>query len=163
VALGPVHFVHFDKLNIGGAPSFAVQPAITTGNPAAEYFLSSIDPNETFDSRIGVWALTNKGAVAKGEVPTLSSLVLGSEPVGIPPLAEQRGGESLIETGDDRMQQTQFMKGEIWGALDTAASVGADPEPRAAGAWFQVRATLSAGVISSAHIDRQGYVGVPGT
>jgi hypothetical protein len=162
VALAPVHFVHFDKLNIGGAPSVSVQPAITSGNPAAEYFLSSIDPSETFDSRIGVWALTNKGAVAKGEAPTLSSIVVGSEGFGVPPAGVQRGGASLIETGDDRMQQTQFAGGEIWGELDTAANVEGDPESRAAGAWFQVRASLSGGVISSAHIDRQGYVGVPG-
>jgi hypothetical protein len=162
VALAPVHFVHFDKLNIGGAPSFSVQPAITTGRPAAEWVLNSIDPSETSDSRIGVWALTNKGAVAKGEVPTLSSVVLGSEGFGVPPLGEQRGSGVPIETGDDRMQQTQYAGGEIWGELDTAATLQGDPEERAAAAWFQVKGSLSGGLIGSAHIDRQGYLGVPG-
>ena len=163
VALAPVHFVHFDKLNIGGAPAASVQPALTTGNPAAEYFLNSIDPSETFDQRIGVWALTNKGAVARGQAPTLSSLVVGSEAFGIPPGGEQRGAESLIETGDDRMQQTQYMNGEIWGELDTAVSVAGDPVQRAGGAWFQLKASLSGGLISTAHIERQGYVAVPGS
>ena len=55
----PAHFVHFDKLSIGGAPAASVQPALTTGAAPAEYFLNSLDPNGTFDQRIGVWAMTN--------------------------------------------------------------------------------------------------------
>jgi hypothetical protein len=161
-ALAPVHFVHFDKLDIGGAPANSVQPALTTGNPSAEYFLNSIDPSETFDQRIGVWALTDKGAVSKGGVPTLSSLVLKSQAFGVPPKGEQKGSPSLIETDDDRMQQTQFINGEIWGELDTALNIPGDPQPRAGAAWFQVKASLSGGVVSSAKIQRQGYLAVPG-
>ena len=72
----PAHFVHFDKLSIGGAPAASVQPALTTGSAPAEYFLSALDPNGTFDQRIGVWALTNRGGIATGTKPTLSSVVM---------------------------------------------------------------------------------------
>jgi hypothetical protein len=163
VALSPtVHFAHFSKLKLGGAVAESVQPALTTGAPVAEYFLSSIDPTFTFDQRIGVWALTNRAAVAKGEAPTLSSLVLTSESFGVPPGAEQKGTESLLETGDDRMQQVQYIGGSIWGELTTALTIPGDPVQRAGAAWFQVKATVSGGTLAGAHIQHQGYVAVPG-
>src|ERR1700753_2833058 len=51
-------FAHFDNLSIGGAAAGSVQPAITQGSQAAEYFLSSLDPDGTGDNRVGVWAMT---------------------------------------------------------------------------------------------------------
>jgi hypothetical protein len=90
----PTHFVRFDKLSIGGAVATSIQPALTTGNPPAEFFPSSLDPSGTFDQRIGLWAVTNRGVVATGGKPTLSSLVTGSEACGVPPGAEQKGAES---------------------------------------------------------------------
>jgi hypothetical protein len=158
----PVHFVHFDKLSIGGAVATSIQSALTSGNPAAEYFLNSLDPNGTFDQRIGVWAMTNRGAVATGGKPTLSSLVLGSEAYGIPPGAEQKGASSLLDAGDDRMQQTQFINGDVWGELDTSVTIPNGPVSRAGAAWFDVRPSPSSGVLSAATMRRQGYVALAG-
>jgi hypothetical protein len=159
----PAHFVHFDKLSIGGAVAASVQPALTNGNPVAEYFLNSLDPNGTFDQRVGVWAMTNRQAVATGGKPTLSSLVLGSEAYGIPPAAQQKGSDSLLDAGDDRMQQTQFINGDVWGELDTSVTIPSDPSARAGAAWFDVHPTLnSAGVLSAATMRRQGYVALAG-
>ncbi|MFL5696122.1 MAG: hypothetical protein ACJ797_03335, partial [Ktedonobacteraceae bacterium] len=67
-----VHFVHFGDLRIGGAIAASVQPAISFGQPDAEYFMDSLDPNFTFNNRIGVWAMTNRQAVSQGGTPTLS-------------------------------------------------------------------------------------------
>jgi hypothetical protein len=158
----PTHFVHFDKLSIGGAVAASIQPALTSGNPAAEYFLNSLDPNGTFDQRVGVWAMTNRQAVATGGKPTLSSLVLGSEAYAIPPGAEQKGSDSLLDAGDDRMQQTQFINGDVWGELDTSVTIPNDPAPRAGAAWFDVHPALSGRVLSAATMRRQGYVAVAG-
>jgi hypothetical protein len=159
-------FVHFDKLNIGGAPAASVQPAITSGNPQAEFFLNSLDPNGTFDQRIGVWAMTNRSVVAAGGKPTLSSLVVSSEAYGVPPGAVQKGSTSLLDAGDDRMQQAQFLGHDLWGALDTSLTIPNDPSARAGAGWFDVRPTVSgsgaSGVITAAPIRRQGYVAVPG-
>jgi hypothetical protein len=158
----PAHFVHFSKLNIGGAVAASVQPALTNGNPAAEYFLNSLDPNGTFDQRVGVWAMTNRQAVATGGKPTLSSLVVGSEAYAIPPGAQQKGADSLLDAGDDRMQQTQFINGDVWGELDTSVTIPNDPAARAGAAWFDVHPVLSGNVLSAATMRRQGYVAVAG-
>jgi hypothetical protein len=158
----PVHFVHFDKLSIGGTVAASVQPALTTGNPGAEFFLSSLDPNGTFDQRIGVWAMTNLGAVATGGKPTLSSLVIPSEAYAIPPGAAQKGSPSPLESGDDRMQQTQFITHDVWGELGTSVTIPNDPMARAGAAWFDVHPILKNGVLTAAKMNRQGYVAVSG-
>ncbi len=154
-----VHFVHFDNLSIGGAIANSVQPALTNGSPQAEFFLNSLDPNGTGDNRIGVWAITNRVAVWTGGIPTLSKVVLTSEAYAIPPAAVQKGSSSTLNAGDDRMQQTQFINGNVWGELDTAVSISGDATVRAGAAWFQVNPSLDHGVLThSTAIVRQGYV-----
>lgn len=154
-----VHFVHFDNLNIGGASAASVQPALTNGTSQAEFFLNSLDPNGTGDNRIGVWALTNRTAVWTGGIPTLSKVVLTSEAYAIPPGAQQKGASSLLDSGDDRMQQTQYINGNIWGELDTAVSISGDTAVRAGAAWFQVSPSLNSGALThDTTIARQGYV-----
>ncbi|MEO8968892.1 MAG: hypothetical protein ABI355_14755 [Solirubrobacteraceae bacterium] len=157
----PAHFVHFDNLNVGGAVAASVQPALTTKSAPAEYFLSSLDPNGTFDQRIGVWAMTNAAGIDKGIKPTLSSYVMPSEAYGVPPGAEQKGSSSLLDAGDDRMQQVQYIDGHVWGALDTSVTIPNDPAARAGAAWFKVTPTLSKGVVTGASA-RQGYVATAG-
>jgi hypothetical protein len=156
----PVHFVHFGHLSIGGAVAATVQPAITNGASNAEYFMNSLDPNVTFDNRVGVWAITNRDAVSQGKFPTLSSVVITSEPYGVPPGAMQQGASSLLDSGDDRMQQVQFINGHLWGALDTAVTIPNDTAERAGAAWFEVQPQLDGNgqLISKAHILHQGYV-----
>jgi hypothetical protein len=156
------HFVHFDKLSIGGAAATSVQPSLTAGAAPAEFFLSSLDPNGTFDQRVGVWAMTNRAAVATGGTPTLSSTVISSEAYGVPPGAVQKGASSLLDAGDDRMQQVQYIGGDVWGALDSSITIPNDSPARAGAAWFDVRPTLSNGVVSAAPLHRQGYVALAG-
>jgi hypothetical protein len=152
------HFVHFANLSSGGALAVAIEPALSTGSPAAEYFLNSLDPNLSFDNRLGVWALTHGERVATGGTPTLTTKVITSEPYGLPPGAEQKGATSLLDSGDDRMQQTQFINGQIWGELTTGVTIPGDSAARAGAAWFAVRPSLANGRLSGASIARQGYV-----
>ena len=51
---------------------------------------------------------------ATGGMSTLTSKFITSEPYGMPPGAEQKGSTSLLDSSDDRMQQTQFINGHIW-------------------------------------------------
>ncbi|MFI5037358.1 MAG: hypothetical protein ACHP93_02665 [Solirubrobacterales bacterium] len=163
VSLSPaLHFAHFANLSIGGSVASSVQPALSAGTPSAEFFLSSLDPTGTFDQRIGVWAMTKGALVAKGGKPKLSSLVLPAEAYGVPPKAEQRGAASLLDAGDDRMQQVQFTGSSVWGELDTALTIPGDSAQRAGAAWFQVEPTVAGGVIKSAQMKRQGYVALLG-
>jgi hypothetical protein len=151
-------FAHFANLTIGGQQTVAPQPALSTGAPNAEYFLSSLDFNGTGDHRIGVWAMTQRNKVATGGSPVLSSVVIKSEPYANPPNAVQKGATSLLNTGDDRMQQTQFVGGTVWGELTTAVQPAGDSTVRAGGAWFQVKPALGAAGITGASIVRQGYI-----
>ncbi len=155
-----IHFAHFDNLSIGGSVATSIQPALTNGASRAEFFLNSLDPNGTGDNRIGVWAMTNRVAVWKGGIPTLSNIVLTSEVYSIPPGAQQKGATSLLDAGDDRMQQTQYIGGSLWGALDTSVSITGDTAVRAGAAWFKVSPNLdNAGMLTgSASIVKQGYV-----
>jgi hypothetical protein len=153
-----VHFVHYKDLSIGGALALAVEPAVTSGPAPAEYFLSSLDPNGTGDNRVGVWALTNVDRVSSGGMPHLSSVIVTTEPYAIPPQAEQRGSLSKLDSGDDRMQQTQFINGEIWGELDTAIVPAGDNAQRAGAAWFRVQPQLSGSKLRGATVTGQGYV-----
>src|ERR1700694_5254699 len=119
---------------------FTREPASTNGSADADYFLNALDLNldGSTVSGIGVWAMTNRDEVGRGESPTLSSVVIGSEEYAVPPNAIQKGASSLLNTGDDRMQQVQFINGAIWGELDTAMRIPGDSAVRTAAAWFKV-------------------------
>ncbi|MDQ2717304.1 MAG: hypothetical protein M3Z08_20580 [Chloroflexota bacterium] len=153
-----VHFVHFANLTIGGNLATSVQPATTFGHSDAEYFLNSLDPFGTFDNRLGVWAITDQNAVTSGGIPNLSHVLIHSEPYGIPPKAVQKGSASLLDSGDDRMQQVQFINGDLWGALGTSVTIAHDTAARAGIAWFRVRPHLKGDTIGGANIVHQGYV-----
>ncbi|MDQ6660035.1 MAG: hypothetical protein M3Z24_03610, partial [Chloroflexota bacterium] len=158
IARAHANFVQFENLRIGGAKATSVQPAITYGQADAEYFLNSLDPNGTTDNRLGVWAITNRNAVTVGSIPTLSRMVISSERYGVPPPALQKGASSTIDSGDDRMQQVQFINGDLWGALGTKVRPQNDTQVRAGIAWFRVRPQLNGAVIGNATIKNQGYV-----
>ncbi|HJT56708.1 MAG TPA: hypothetical protein VJ761_09450 [Ktedonobacteraceae bacterium] len=162
VHMTQANFVHFGNLNIGGAIAASVQPAITNGNANAEYFLNSLDPNGTFDNRLGVWAITGRDKVGKGGVPNLSSIVITSETYGLPPNAQSPHNE-LVATDDDRMQQVQFINGQLWSSLTTAITIPGDTQIRSAAAWFEVQPQLKGNIIGGATITGQGYVDMLGT
>jgi len=158
VAGKPVHFAHFSNLTIAGTAASSVQPAISSGAPSAEFFLSSLDPNGTTDNRLGVWAMTDRTALQHGKLPRLSSTVITSETYGLPPAAAQKGATSTIDSGDDRMQQTQYINGTLWGELTSVVSIAHDSTNRAGAAWFSVQPTLNGLHIGASVIERQGYV-----
>jgi hypothetical protein len=157
IAGNPVHFSLFKNLHIGGQLSLAIEPALSTGSPNAEYFLNSLDPNGTFDNRIGVWAMTDREAVASGDVPTLSSTVIASEVYGLPVKAPQKGSTSLLDAGDDRMQQAQNIGANVLGELTTAVTIPGDSGVRDGAAWFEVHPTLSGDHIGTVTMVDQGY------
>ncbi len=167
VAGKPAHFAHFGHLHIGGTLAGSVQPAITTGNSNAEFFLSTQnsrggDKNAAQGSQIGVWAMTNRTALQHGASPVLSSTLISSEAYGQPPGATQKGATTHIDSGDDRMQQTQYINGTIWGEVTTSVNIVHDATVRAGAAWFSVQPTLKNNHIGASTIPRQGYVVLAG-
>ncbi len=158
IAAKPVHFAFFKNLHIGGQLALAIEPALSTGTPAAEYFLNSFDPNHTFDNRVGVWAMTDREDIATGDAPKLSSTVITSEPYGMPVGAPQKGSTSLLDAGDDRMQQAQYMGGNVLGELTTGVTIAGDSGERDGAAWFAVHPTLTGDHIGTVTMANQGYV-----
>lgn len=152
------HVVHFESLMIDGDLAFGVQPAFTYGSADAEYFLNSLDPDGTGDHRLGVWAMTNLDVVRHGGIPTLSSTIIKSEAYSIPPAAVQKGSSSTLDSGDDRMQEVEYINGSVWGSLGTALTVHGSADPRAAAAWFEVHPRLQGKKIGGANIRAQGYM-----
>jgi hypothetical protein len=157
-----VKFAHFAHLSIAGQKTLAPQPALSTRRPHAEFMLSQLDFNNMGDHRIGVWAITDRAAVATGGLPTVSSIVVKSEQYANPPASPQKGSTSTLNQGDDRMQQTEFADNAVWGELDTAVQPAGDSAVRAGAAWFQVKPRLGGGVVTGAKIVRQGYVAARG-
>ena len=157
----PATVVHWSAPNIGGAQAASVQPATSNGTPDAEYLLNSLDPNGTGDTRIGVWAITHRD-IHHGQAPVLSSVVLSSEAYALPVPTIQKGSATPLDPGDDRMQQTQWVGGSVYGELTTALTAGHDPTMRDGAAWFDVQPTLTGGVIGRAHMAKQGYVASAG-
>ncbi|MEO6579304.1 MAG: hypothetical protein ABIO99_10460 [Candidatus Limnocylindria bacterium] len=144
-----------------------------------EYFLSALDFNGNTDNRIAVWALSNTASLATASPSvTLTNHVIASETYGQPPAVIQKDGPTplrdllkskisvqigllgkpsserltLLNSNDDRMNQTVYANGQIWGAVNTVVKSPTGPT-RTGIAYFIVNA-------ASATMARQGYVSV---
>lgn len=157
-----VLFAQFAHMTIAGQSTLAPQPALSTGKPPAEFMLSSLDFDNKGDNRLGVWAITNRSAMAAGALPTVSSTVIKSEAYAQPPPPPQKGSPSKLNPGDDRMQQAETAGGTIWGELGTALTPAGDTAPRGGVAWFQVKPRLARGVVTGGSMVRQGYIAARG-
>ena len=157
-----VKFAHFGSLKIDGQTTLAPQAALSTVKPHAEFMLSSLDFSGQGDNRIGVWAITDRAAVASGgcrRCPASSSTPSSTRTRR---RRRRRAPRPKLNPDDDRMQQTEFADNSIWGELTTAVTPAGDTAVRSGGAWFQVKPRLSGGVVTGAKIVRQGYLDAPG-
>jgi hypothetical protein len=160
--------VHFGGLSVAGVIAYHLQPANEYTHASAEYFMNALDPNNTYDNRLGVWALTNRDHIAQGVIPNLSSTVIGSEAYAMPVNAQTPAGfnnftnsptTGVVTADFDAMQEVQYVDGYLYGALDTSVNVAGDSAARDGVAWFKVAPSVSGGVISSStHVAQQGYI-----
>lgn len=172
-----VNTVVFQNLSIDGAPAFHVQPANEYGSSNAEWLMSSLDPNGTSNNQIGVWAVTNESSVTSGQgTPTLSSRVINSQLYAFPPDAKNPKGTcsacnsgagapttGLVQTDWDAMQETQYINGQLVGALNTGVNIAGDTHTRTGAAWFVVHPSLNgAAVGANTHVVHQGILAVQG-
>ncbi|MEP6702331.1 MAG: hypothetical protein ABJB04_05010 [Betaproteobacteria bacterium] len=186
IANSPPLAVMFSGPPLAEGISYSVQPAMVPPNGAFEsakrgtqYFLSALEFFGGLDNRIAVWAMTNTKSLSDA-VPdvALHSAVLDSQVYGAPPAAQQKDGplplarliESgvfgktgkqhlpLIESNDDRMQQTVFASGRLWSSLTTVIKTANGPV-RSGAAWFSVTPSWSAGQLGGT-VSAQGIVSV---
>ena len=143
-------------------------------------------------TEILVWALTNTESLNEDSPALgLTHTVLGVNRYAVPPPSDQKAGnlpladclndvsptgcgasfllgvpdpfapevEYALDSSDTRMLTVAQAGGRLWGALDTALTVGG--VNKAGIEWFIVNPSLQNGELS-AHLDRQGYLGLAG-
>jgi hypothetical protein len=162
----------FENLQAGGSLAFRVQFANEQKSAPAEFAMSTLDPNSTGDNRVAVWAVTHRGAVARGGMPSLSSQVVSSEGYFPQPLTQTPPGycdacdeptSGLVDSGPDAMFETQYINRQLVGAFGTGINVAGDSGPEAGIGWLVVRPRISHGMVAgSTHVKRQGYLASQG-
>jgi hypothetical protein len=155
-----------------------------TVNGGTEYLLSSLDFDATLDNRISLWALRNTSSLtAATPSVALAQTIVGTEVYGQPPAMEQRKGSApldevlhgslgaklglvakpatehlnVLNSNDDRMNQTVFAAGNVWGAVNTVVK-GPNGVARTGIAWFIVTPSDSPNGALGGSIANQGYV-----
>jgi hypothetical protein len=164
--------IHFGNLSLAGVTPYHLQPAVEHESASAEYFMNSLDPNNTFDNRLGVWAMTNRDKVAQGVIPTLTATVISSEAYAMPPDAQTPPGfnpgfaaptTGVVTNDFDALQEVQYINGKLYGALDTSVNIPGDASARSGVAWFVVKPAVSGGAISAkTKVAQQGYLAAQG-
>ena len=165
--------------------SYTLQPATTppggsyaTANLGTEYFMSALDFTGGLDNRIAVWALTGTSTLNTTPSLTLRYAIVASQVYGQPPAMQQKDGPlflaglirtgvfgkpavehlPLIESNDDRMNQTIYADGKLWCALNTVVKPSNGPV-RTGIAWFAVTPSWT-GADLAGSIANQGYISV---
>lgn len=154
-----------------------------------EYLMSSnaVFTSTGSDNRIRVWALTNTDSLrGDGSGVRLSHTTTRVKTYAVPPFAAQKDGtyplgqclsngrcrpniisgapfhhpEGMLNSNDSRMQQVVFADGKLWGALDTAATVGGVNQ--AAVAWYVISPEADDNRVEARTL-RNGILALPNT
>lgn len=168
----------FFEPTLAEGQAYSVQPATTPPgghyageNGGTEYFLSALEFTGGLDNRIALWAMTNTSTINSAHPHLrLDVKVLKSEVYGLPPVVTQKNGDrplgtlvgdpaAFLNANDDRMNQTVYVDGRIWGALNTVIEDRGGGNPRVGIAWFAVDPSPWSKKLDG-KIDAQGYVAV---
>jgi hypothetical protein len=164
--------------------AYTIQPATVPPGGSfaadAEFFMSALDPNNTLDNRLTVWALTGTHDLATA---LLTKATVATQVYGLSAAMQQRPGPTplldqlatppglfetptsapiyknhleLIESNDDRLQQVVYAAGRLWTGLNTVVKTKNGPV-RTAAAWFIVQPTLAGSTVSGTVV-KQGYL-----
>ncbi|MGI8716001.1 MAG: hypothetical protein ACR2NR_23035 [Solirubrobacteraceae bacterium] len=172
-AMPPVVAIHNGAVLIQGNPANAVQPAETPEGasyaPDREYFLSTPDFNGFATSggagatSVVLWTLLNTSSLSSATPGvTLTDSIVPSEPFTTPVNAAQQPGPhplgqslgapvSPLNVDDDRMQQVEYVRGDLYSSLSTGVGSGANA--RTGAAWFDVKTNDTSGKVRN-----QGYL-----
>jgi len=154
----------FGPVSLGHDPIVGADPAIASGTGTA-YLVNSF-PYDQFGNNnavadtLGLWKLRHTSFVTTGTgtTPTLSGRIIPSIPYAFPMSAASTGdgsvtngitSEAFLNPNDSRLNGpvavTRTSSGGIrlWGAVDTAISIGGDPSARDGAAWFRINPATS--------------------
>ncbi len=158
-----------------------------SANGGTEYFLSALDFDATLDHRITLWALSGTGSLTSATpAVSLTQAIVPTEVYGQPPAMQQKKGPApldealqgklgvrlglvskpatehlnVLNSNDDRMNQTVYAGGHVWGAVNTVVK-GPNGVTRTGVAWFIVTPSWTGTTLHGA-IANQGYLNVAG-
>lgn len=164
-----VHSNEFMNLALAGIPVLSLEPAINMDRTRNEPLLNSFPfdasgNNTELEASLGLWSFNDADDVEAGKVATLTATVIASPTYAFPVPAMTTNGLALAaNSNDDRMQQVEFVNGNLFGALDSAVAFGGDPVTRDGAAWFEIHTDANArGNHLSGHVIDHGVVGVRG-
>ena len=169
----------------GGDPSAGGSEYFMSSNSAAEAHDTGDGSAPAQPSRqLLVWALTNTSSlngapalslsVRKLDVGVYSAPLQATQKAGTTPLRDCLNSNpcslalegvkdpfaetlSPLDSNDTRMQQVTWVKGKLWGALDTALSVSS--KKQAGIEWFNAAASTSGGSLRASLLNA-GYLGL---
>ncbi|MGH2509259.1 MAG: hypothetical protein ACRDHZ_17905 [Ktedonobacteraceae bacterium] len=162
--------VFFPPVTLAGIPIRTLEPAISTTPTQTEFLMNSFPFTATArilsTNQLGFWTVQHGEDLIEGRAQniTLSGRVIQSETYGFPVGAVSTGtgavtngitSEAILNSGDSRLLQVQFIDGHLWSALGTSLTVGTDPVVRDGVAWFDVDAREGA-------MANQGYIASAG-
>jgi hypothetical protein len=152
--------------NLPQSTGTTIQPATSPNaaqydkaNGGVEFFMSALDPSQTGDNRIAVWAMKNTRSL-NDAVPhlQLQSLVVPSEAYAPPPDVVQKGSTATLTSfSSDIMSQVVYSRGSLWSGLDTAYE-DMNATTNSGIAWFKVSPSIGTGGTLHATVVKQGYV-----
>jgi hypothetical protein len=157
-------------VSLAGIPIRTLEPAISTTPTEIEYLMNSFPFTATArnltSNQLGFWKVEHAEQLIEGKTQniTLSGRIIESETYAFPVGAVSTGtgvttngitSEALLNPDDSRLLQVQFIDGHLWGALDTALTIGNDPVARDGVAWFDVEARAG-------KVEHQGFIASAG-
>jgi hypothetical protein len=147
-----------------------------TGAGGTHYFVSSLDPDGTGDTRIALVALTNTSAIDSANpmnIHVQTAVVSGVNAYAIPNKLSQKPGPRPLGTnlhtqvpgapneplpqldgGDDRVQPAKYANGQIWTLIDTKLANG-----NTGLLWLEIKPTRTASTLTGS-VTNQGYLSV---
>ena len=170
-------FVHLANLIVGGGQAYSVHPAQsaevdpTESNSGTEFFMSSLNFNETSDNRIGVWSLTNTSTLNSSPNLILQNTILNVKAYEEPGYAQQKVGpypqgmalgdpEEAIDPDDNRMQQVYKSNNQLYSAITSTIYDGAEYVDGVE--WFIVKPRFTKSGVLSASLSGNDYLTVKG-
>jgi len=139
--------------NEDGSLAFTVQPCHTFGAPEAQYLVNSFYPTESSptQNRLSLWELR-----MPLQKPAITRKTVVTDPYGLPPDADQKGGGMGLDSGDVRVLNAVFNAGSVWCAFTTRHVWNPPQKNTAAVHWFQINAP-------AATLAQQGIFGAAGS